>query len=142
MNLLKKLKSRFVSKIQPEHLRRGILGERAAKKFLQGQGMKFLAANFNSRRGEMDLIFRDGDCLVFAEVKTRSSECWTRPSKAVNAGKRRRLSQCALDYLRKLNNPPVKIRFDIVEVLLSDGEVHEVRHLPGAFTMSKPFCYG
>src|SRR5438132_10026634 len=103
----------------PEHLRRGALGERAAKKYLQQQGLKFLMANFDSRRGEMDLILRDGDCLVFAEVKTRSSEDWTRPSKAVDAGKRRRLSQCALDYLRKLNQPPVKVRFDIVEVLLN-----------------------
>jgi len=142
MNLLEKLKSQFASKIQPEHLRRGELGERAAKKFLQGQGMKFLTANFDSTRGEIDLILRDGDCLVFAEVKTRSSEDWTRPSKAVNAGKRKRLSKCALDYLRKLNNPQIKIRFDIVEVLLADGEVREVRHLPNTFNLSKPYRYG
>ena len=142
MNLLAKLKSQFASKIQPEHLRRGKLGERAAKKFLQRQGLKFLAANFDSTRGEIDLILRDGDCLVFAEVKTRSSEDWTRPSKAVNAGKRRRLSKCALDYLRKLNHPQIKIRFDIGEVLLADGEVREVRHLPNTFSLSKPFRYG
>ena len=45
---------------EPEHLRRGRLGERAAKAFLQKQGMKFLAANFRSSRGEIDLIFRAG----------------------------------------------------------------------------------
>jgi putative endonuclease len=142
MNLLEKLKTRLAEKIQPEHLRRGILGEQAAKKFLKQKGFKFLTANFDSARGEIDLILRDGDCLVFAEVKTRSSESWTRPSKAVNAGKRRRLSQCALDYLRQLNNPQIKIRFDIVEVLLDDGEVHEVRHLPNTFSLSKPYRYG
>src|SRR5882724_3321084 len=142
MNLLEKLKARFVGKAKPEHLRRGELGERAAKKLLQKQGMKFLTANFDSERGEIDLIFRDGDCLAFIEVKTRSSEDWSRPSKEVNAGKRRRLSKCALDYLRKLNNPQVKIRFDIVEVLLNDGEVREIRHLPNTFSMSKPFRYG
>ncbi len=64
------------------------------------------------------MIFRDDDCLVFVEVKTRSSEDWTRPAAAVDARKRRLLSQTALDYLRLLKNPPVKIRFDIVEVLL------------------------
>ncbi len=142
MNLFQHLKSKLTGKVQPEHLRRGELGERAAKKFLQQQGLKFLTANFDSGRGETDLILRDGDCLVFAEVKTRSSEDWTRPSKAVNAGKRRRLSKCALDYLRKLNNPQIKIRFDIVEVLLADGEVREVRHLPNTFTLSKPYRYG
>ena len=142
MSLLGKIKATFARKLEPEHLRRGELGERAAKKFLQQQGLKFLTANFDSTRGEMDLILRDGDCLVFAEVKTRSSESWTRPSKAVNASKRKRLSKCALDYLRKLNNPQIKIRFDIVEVLLADGEVREVRHLPNTFNLSKPYRYG
>lgn len=133
---------RFTGKEKPEHLRRGKLGERAAKKFLRRQGLKFLTANFRSARGEIDLIFRDGDCLAFVEVKTRSSEEWTRPAAAVNAQRRRRLSQAALDYLRLLKNPPVKIRFDIVEVLLMDGKVHEIRHLPNTFAMAKPFRYG
>ena len=60
----------------------------------------------------------------------------------MNAERRRRLSQCALDYLRRLKNPAVKIRFDIVEVLLTDGDVLEIRHLPDTFVMSKPFRYG
>ena len=126
----------------PLHLRRGALGEQVAKRHLKGKGLKFLTANFRSDRGEIDLVFRDGDCLVFVEVKTRSSENWVRPAAAVNARKRRLLSQCALDYLRLLKNPPVKIRFDIVEVLLRDGAVREVRHLPNTFQMSKPYRYG
>jgi putative endonuclease len=142
MNLLEKLKAQFSGKEKPEHLRRGELGEGAAKKFLQKAGLKFLAANFRSERGEIDLVFRDGDCLAFVEVKTRSSEDWGRPAAAVNAERRRRLSQCALDYLRRLKNPPVKIRFDIVEVLLAEGKVCEIRHLPNTFAMSKPFRYG
>src|SRR5450631_2117612 len=138
MNLLEQLKAKFAGKAKPEHLRRGELGERAAKKFLQKQGLKFLAANFRSERGEIDLIFRDGDCLVFIEVKTRSSEGWTRPADAVDARKKKLLSQTALDYLQRLKNPPVKFRFDIVEVLLADGAVREVRHLPNTFALSKP----
>ena len=141
MNLLEKLKTRFVGKEKPEHLRRGELGERAAKKFLQRAGLKFLAANYRSEHGEIDLIFRDGDCLCFIEVKTRSSEEWTRPADAVDARKKKLLSQTALDYLRLLKNPEVKFRFDIVEVLLRDGEVREVRHLPNSFSLSKPYRY-
>ena len=76
------------------------------------------------------------------EVKTRSSEDWTRPAAAVNARKRRLLSQCSLDYLKLLKNPPVKIRFDIVEVLLRENEVREIRHLPHTFSMSAPYRYG
>jgi uncharacterized protein (TIGR00252 family) len=108
VNLLARLKDQISGKAQPEHLRRSELGERAAKKHLQKLGLKFLAANFRSARGEIDLIFRDGDCLVFVEVKTRSSEEWTRPASAVDARKRTLLSQTALDYLRRLKNPPVK----------------------------------
>lgn len=141
MNLLEKLKAKFTGKEKPEHLRRGELGERAAKKFLQGQGFKFLTANFRSERGEIDLIFRDQDCLVFVEVKARSSEVWTRPAAAVDARKKRLLSLTALDYLKLLKNPPVKFRFDIVEVLLADGAVKEIRHLPNTFSLSKPFRY-
>lgn len=142
MNIAGRIKEWLGKREKPEHLRRGELGERAAKKYLKQRGLKFLTANFRSARGEIDLIFRDDDCLVFAEVKTRSSEGWTRPAAAVDARKRRLLSQTALDYLRLLKNPEVKIRFDIVEVLLSDGEVREVRHLPNTFAMSKPYRYG
>ena len=142
VNLFAKLKESFAGQAEPEHLRRGKIGERAAKKFLKKQGLKFLAANFRSEHGEIDLVFRDGDCLVFAEVKTRSSETWTRPAAAVDARKKKLLSQTALDYLKLLKNPEVKFRFDIVEVLLADGAVREVRHLPNTFAMEKPYRYG
>ena len=142
MKLLERIKAKLTGKAKPEHLRRGELGERAAKKHLQKLGLKFLTANFRSARGEIDLIFRDGDCLAFVEVKTRSSEEWTRPAAAVDARKRRLLSQTALDYLRRLNHPKVKIRFDIVEVLLSEGAVREIRHLPNTFPLSQPYRYG
>ena len=88
------------------------------------------------------LVFRERDCLVFVEVKTRSSEDWTRPAAAVNARKKKLLSGCALDYLQLLKNPEVKMRFDIVEVLLKDGTVDEIRHLPNTFVLSKPYRYG
>ena len=139
---LERIRSWLAPTEKPLHLRRGELGERAAKKHLRRQGLKFLTANFESSRGEIDLVFRDQDCLVFVEVKTRSSEDWTRPAAAVNARKRRLLSQTALDYLSLLRNPPVKLRFDIVEVLLRNGSVHEVRHLPNTFAMQKPYRYG
>ncbi len=141
-DIISKLRERLVGPEKAEHLRRGELGERAAKEHLRRLGLKYLAANFKSERGELDLVFREGDCLVFVEVKTRSSESWVRPAAYVNARKKRLLSQTALDYLQLIKHPPVKLRFDIVEVLLADGAVREVRHLPNAFAMSKPYRYG
>lgn len=141
MNLWERIKNWREGKDKPLSHKHGELGERAAKKHLKRIGLKFLTANFRSDRGEIDLIFRDNDCLVFVEVKTRSSEDWVRPAASVNAHKRRLLSQTALDYLKLIKNPQVKIRFDIVEVLLNGGEVREVRHLPNTFPMEKPYRY-
>src|SRR5581483_6042032 len=111
MNLLQRLNPWRAKAESPLAHRHGSLGERAARDHLKGKGLKYLTCNFNSGRGEIDLVFRDEDCLVFVEVKTRSSEAWTRPARSVNAAKRLRLSKCALDYLRLLRSPQVKLRF-------------------------------
>jgi putative endonuclease len=142
MKLADQIRLWWRGKARPLHLRHGALGEHAAKRHLRRSGLKFLAANFRSRHGEIDLVFRDEDCLVFVEVKTRSSEDWVRPAAAVDARKRRLLSQTALDYLRRLRHPPVKVRFDVVEVLLEAGQVVELRHLPNAFPLEPPYRYG
>jgi putative endonuclease len=141
-NWLTRLRAWWNRGPKPVHLRYGELGERAARKHLKRHGLKFLTANFRTERGEIDLVCREKDCLVFVEVKTRSSEEWSRPAAAVNAERRRRLTRAALDYLRLLKNPQVKLRFDIVEVLLEDGAVREVRHLPNSFAMERPHRYG
>ena len=109
---------------------------------MRRQGLKFLTANFRTPRGEIDLVCRDGDCLVFIEVKTRSSEEWGRPAAAVDRERRGRLTRAGLDYLALLRHPAVKVRFDIVEVLLGDGQVKEIRHLSNAFPMERPYRYG
>lgn len=124
---------------ESEHLRLGRLGEKAAKRHLLKKGLKFLTANFKTQRGEIDLILRDNDCLVFVEVKTRSSDQWSRPAAAVNAGKKRRLSKVAMEYLKQLDDRRVKFRFDIVEVLWGDGQAREIRHLPNSFALAKPY---
>jgi len=142
MKIAERIRSWWTKRSQPEHLARGQQGERAARQHLIALGLKFLTANYRSKRGEIDLVFRDADCLVFVEVKTRSSESWTRPAAAVNARKRRLLSQTALDYLTLLGRPPIRIRFDIVEVLLEEGAVREVRHLPNTFNLTPPYRYG
>jgi len=127
---------------KPVHLQRGELGEAAAKRHLQGKGLKFLCGNYKSQYGEIDLIFREDSALVFVEVKTRSSEEWTRPASAVNAGKRRRLARTARDYIQRLKDPEVRYRFDVVEVLLEEGAVGEIRHLPNAFSSARRIWRG
>jgi len=138
MSLWHKVKQALGLRREPSHLRRGRIGESAAKRHLQRVGLKFLTANFQTKESEIDLVFRDGDCLVFVEVKARTEGGWTRPAAAVNRRKRALLGQAAKEYLNRLGNPETKFRFDIVEVLLRDGAVSDVRHLPNAFPLTRP----
>ena len=131
------IKRLFGVKREPEHLRRGRLGEAAAKRHLKSAGLKFLVANFKTKDSEIDLVFRDDDYLVFVDVEARTEGGWTRPAAAVDQRKRSLLSKAASEYVRQLRDPNVKFRFDIVEVLLVDGEVNEVRHIPNAFPLTK-----
>jgi putative endonuclease len=133
---LKFWSSRFwnnTRRVRPVHLERGSLGEDAARDYLKEQGLKFLTANFKCKEGEIDLVFRDGESLVFVEVKTRTAGGWTRPSKAVDNRKRKALVQTASEYLRLLGTRDVAYRFDVVEVLLKEGAVAEVRHNVNSF---------
>ena len=125
----------------PPHLESGRKGEEAARKHLRTLGWKFLAANYRGRHGELDLVFRDGECLVFVEVKARASNSWTRPAAAVTQKKQRRISATALDYLAAVGRPRVKFRFDIVEVVLEGGSIIEVRHLINAFPLHRNYSY-
>lgn len=126
---------------RPAHLRRGSLGERAAADHLKAAGFQILATNYRCESGEVDLVARNRECVVFVEVKTRSQGQWLRPAAAVNRRKRQRICRTALRYLRDSGNPPVRIRFDIVEVILRNDVIETVRHLPNAFPMQDAVIY-
>lgn len=142
MNLWRRVLTLLRPAASPRHIAHGAIGERAARRHLEDAGLRFLAANFRSKRGEIDLVMRDGATLVFVEVKARSEGAWLRPAAAVNARKKRRLSRAAMDYLRKIRQPLVPVRFDIVEVILQAGMPGEIRHLPNAFPLARPYRFG
>ncbi len=106
----------------PQHLLVGRRGEQYAKKHLSDLGMKYLTSNFSSEFGEIDLIFRDGEVLVFVEVKTRThpteDELLMRPAGAVTQKKRDAIQATVQCYLRKLKPLRPVWRVDIVEVIL------------------------
>lgn len=70
--LIQKIRSVFFDVQQPDHLRKGKQGEKIAERYLCQRGLKLLARNYSSGRGEIDLIFRQDQWMVFVEVKTRS----------------------------------------------------------------------
>lgn len=87
----------------------------------------------------MDIVCRDGEILVFVEVKTRTNEQFGSPSKAVNRKKQRLIVKAAMVWLRMLDMPDIAFRFDIIEVL--DEEPPQIHHIESAFTLPEPFHY-
>ena len=125
-----------------DHLQLGTRGEKLACGFLRRLGYKILYRNFRARHGgEVDIVCRDGDTLVFIEVKTRRRDDLVRPSEAINAAKRKLISRGALAWLQLLDNPDILSRFDVVEIVVAeDGEPH-FELIRDAFALSKPYIY-
>lgn len=128
---------------QPEHLERGARGEKLASQHLKKHGYKILYRNFRGRSGgEIDIVCRDADTLVFVEVKTRSSEDFGRPLEAVGREQQKRISRGALAWLRMLDNPEILFRFDVVEVVISDDRAQpRVELIRDAFPLAEPYIY-
>lgn len=138
---LSRWRSRF-SRSNPEHLRLGVRGEKLAARYLRRQGFKILYRNFRGRRGgEIDLVCRDRDTLVFVEVKTRTREDFGRPLEAVNRQKQRRISLGAFAWLRLLGNPDVLFRFDVVEVVIAEGAEPRIELVRDAFQLPDAYIY-
>lgn len=118
-----------------EASRAGAEGERLAARFLRKKaGYKIVARNWrspNDHRDEIDLVCRDGQVLVFVEVKTRSADALVSGYHAVDQAKKRVVLRACTDYLRKLGQAkrPQTFRFDIMEVQRAkNGDAPVVRH--------------
>ena len=96
----------------------GKKGEEIALRFLKKKGYKIIERNYVCKLGEMDIIAREKDTLVFVEVKTRTSMAFGPPQLAVNSTKQMQLSKVALYFLKEKRLEEVKARFDVVAVLL------------------------
>ena len=106
----------------------GAWGEERACELLKKNGLKIVERNYRCPSGEVDIIARDRKTLVFVEVKTRASEDYGEPSRAVDRAKQRHIPRTALYYIARHNWEDKPVRFDVVEVLPD-----EVRHIPDAF---------
>jgi putative endonuclease len=92
-------------------------GEDMAAAYLQASGYRILARNYRTRLGEIDIVARDGNILVFVEVKVRRTPSFGSAKDAITAAKRRRLSMLALQYLKSpAGRRYTKARFDVVAV--------------------------
>ncbi len=126
---------------EPPHLRTGRWGEKQAERMLKHKGFYILNRRVRvGRRDELDLVARTGETLVFVEVKTRRDERFGRPVKAVRRAKQKTMGRAAIRYIRRMKQPPPYIRFDVIEVIGSEGQGNPiVRHIENAFPLPRPY---
>lgn len=110
----------------------GKAGEDLAVNYLMRHNCQVIARNYRMRMGEIDIIARDGEYLVFVEVKTRRSSRYGSPFDAVDFRKQQQIAKVALAYMSRHGLTEVAVRFDVIAVYLSDG-APRVEQIQNAF---------
>ena len=111
----------------------GVQAERLAAEHLERRGYRIIDRNYRYRGGELDLVARDGDTLVFVEVRARRSAAHGAPFETVGREKQRRVARAAEHWLVTHGLTRAFARFDVVSVLLPAGGAPEVEVFPNAF---------
>ena len=113
----------------------GAAAEQIAAEYLRAQGLEILDRNFRRRLGELDIIARDGDVLVIAEVRTRSSDRFGGAAASVDSGKQTRLIRAAHQLLQQRRElSKLRVRFDVLVVAEVGRETMRVEWLRHAFS--------
>ena len=111
----------------------GRQGESIAVDLLRKKGLSILETNFRCRLGEIDIVARDGQTLVFVEVRSRTGSYFGFPQETVTYRKQRKLPQVAEFYLLSLKKLP-PVRFDVIAITFSkDLALRTIEHIPDAF---------
>lgn len=105
----------------------GDRGEKQARRYLEKQGLRFLCANYRALHCEIDLIMQEGDTLVFVEVKTRTDGRFGSGREAVDYRKQKHIVLAATQYLQQEDLFDVAIRFDVVEIDLTQQKLEHIR---------------
>ena len=116
-------------------------GEDIASGYLTKKGLNVIFRNFHTRYGEIDIIARDSQYIIFAEVKTRNEYAVSVPSEWVDKHKQKKLMMTAALYLQ--NNPTdLQPRFDVIEVVLAKGsqELVSINHIENAFIQEDSYA--
>jgi putative endonuclease len=116
-----------------ESYKLGKEGEEIAENYLIQQGYQIIERNFHSRQGEVDIIARDRDSLVFVEVKSYSYRSYGSPVGAIRKAKKQSLIHAAQTYLYKKNIQDTYSRFDVIAIYKKDSGEQLIEHYRDAF---------
>ena len=110
----------------------GKYGEDRASEFLERLGYQLIERNWRCEVGEIDIIAKDRDCLVFAEVKTRTRLGFGHPFEAITSAKMQKMRQLVGEWCRAHRISSVQVRLDAISVLITAGRIH-IEHLKQVF---------
>jgi putative endonuclease len=119
----------------------GKLGEEVASDFLEKKSYRILERNYRTPLGEIDIIARDKDYLVFVEVKSLSSTSYILPQEMVNKNKQKQIIKAALSYLKAKGLEDTNCRFDCMAVVFSPAKEPEVELIKDAFQADDVYLY-
>jgi putative endonuclease len=114
--------------MRPSNIDKGATGEEIALKYLQKLGYEILHRNLRLSHLEIDIICRDGDCLVFVEVKRSVSGGFGHPATWIDERKQEKLRRGAQQYIEKYNVSEMDVRFDAVTI-----DKGQIEHYKNAF---------
>jgi putative endonuclease len=113
----------------------GDIGEKLARDFLKKKGYKIIGSNFRCREGEIDIIARKKDYLVFVEVRTKASTGFGSPEESVTFAKKEKLISSALTYMSEHRDLPESWRIDFVAIELDpNGKARRIELIENAIT--------
>lgn len=115
------------------HLSLGDRGEMLAAGYLCDQGYQVLDKKVRASFGELDLVAKKNDTIVFVEVKTRSTPQLGLPEEAVDQAKQKQVAKLAEWYLQKNKMNKVRVRFDVIALLYDGASDPKIRHIENAF---------
>jgi len=112
----------------------GSIGEQLASNYIKGNGYYILDCNYRTKLGELDIIAKKDNIIVFIEVKTRTSNIYGEPSEAVNYNKQKKIHRLSQQYIlhRRLDQDCWIYRFDVIEVKIRDKK-YKINHIQNAF---------
>lgn len=108
----------------------GIVGEKLAQGYLINKGYEVIETNFYTKRGEIDIVAKKDDCIIFVEVKTRTNFKFGTPAMAVNSTKKKHIKCVAKTFLHLNKLYSKEVRFDVIEVFINDGKC-KINHIEG-----------
>lgn len=108
----------------------GIQNENLAVNYLKNKGYKIIKQNFYTKYGEIDIIAKDKDILVFIEVRSKSYNKFGTPEETINQIKKRKIINTAKVFLRNYNFNFEEIRFDVIAILEEN-----INHIENAFCL-------